>query len=86
MVDVPTIIGIRRTVKDAAAALAAEPGRPDKERDWILEKSTVRSSCIHASLSLAAALRAPGYVVPGVLGRTVHPGFEVQVRASGITR
>jgi hypothetical protein len=37
-VDVSTIIGIRRTVKDAAlAALAAKPGRPKKERDWALE-------------------------------------------------
>lgn len=37
-VDVSTIIGIRRTVKDAAlAALAARPGRPAKERDWQLE-------------------------------------------------
>ena len=37
-VDVSTIIGIRRTVKDAAlAALARVPGRPGKERDWQLE-------------------------------------------------
>jgi len=37
-VDVSTVIGIRRTVKDAAlAALAAKPGRPAKERDWALE-------------------------------------------------
>ena len=37
-VDVSTIIGIRRTVKDAAlAALARTPGRPAKERDWQLE-------------------------------------------------
>jgi len=37
-VDVSTIIGIRRTVKDAAlAALARSPGRPAKERDWQLE-------------------------------------------------
>lgn len=37
-VDVSTIIGIRRTVKDAAlAALAWTPGRPAKERDWQLE-------------------------------------------------
>jgi len=33
-VDVSTIIGIRRTVKDAAmAALQRGPGRPGKERD-----------------------------------------------------
>ena len=37
-VDVSTVIGIRRTVKDAAlAALARAPGRPVKERDWQLE-------------------------------------------------
>jgi transposase-like protein len=37
-VDVSTIIGIRRTVKDAAlAALARSPGRPAKERNWELE-------------------------------------------------
>lgn len=37
-VDVSTIIGIRRTVKDAAlAALARRPGRPAKERNWELE-------------------------------------------------
>ena len=37
-VDVSTVIGIRRTVKDAAlAALARTPGRPAKERDWQLE-------------------------------------------------
>lgn len=37
-VDVSTIIGIRRTVKDAAlAALARAPGRPVKERNWELE-------------------------------------------------
>ena len=34
-VDVSTVIGIRRTVKDAAlAALAARPGRRAKERNW----------------------------------------------------
>lgn len=37
-VDVSTVIGIRRTVKDAAlAALARGPGRPGKERDWQLD-------------------------------------------------
>ena len=39
-VDVSTVIGIRRTVKDAAlAALAARPGRRAKERDWELEQA-----------------------------------------------
>ena len=38
IVDVSTIITIRRTVKDAAlAALARRPGRPAKERNWELE-------------------------------------------------
>lgn len=37
-VDVSTVIGIRRTVKDAAlAALARKSGRPGTQRDWQLE-------------------------------------------------
>jgi hypothetical protein len=37
-VDVSTVIGIRRTVKDAAlVALARKPGRPGRQRDWQLE-------------------------------------------------
>jgi transposase-like protein len=37
-VDVSTIIGIRRTVKDAAlAALSRAPGRPAKEHNWELD-------------------------------------------------
>ena len=37
-VDVSTVIGIRRTVKDAAlAALARTPGRSGTQRDWHLE-------------------------------------------------
>ena len=37
-VDVSTVIGIRRTVKDAAlAALARGPGRPAAERNYELE-------------------------------------------------
>ena len=39
-VDVSTIIGIRRAVKDAAlAALAAKPGRPAVERNWELDQA-----------------------------------------------
>ena len=39
-VDVSTVIGIRRAVKDAAlAALAARPGRRAKERNWELERA-----------------------------------------------
>jgi hypothetical protein len=37
---VSTIIGIRRTVKDAAlAALSVKPGRPAMQRNWELEKA-----------------------------------------------
>ena len=43
-VDVSTIIGIRRTVKDAAlAALARAPGRPAKERTGSWKPRTWRS-------------------------------------------
>ena len=39
-VDVSTVIGIRRAVKDAAlAALATRRGRPAKERNWELERA-----------------------------------------------
>ena len=39
-VDVSTVIGIRRTVKDASlTALAARPGRRAKERNWELEQA-----------------------------------------------
>jgi transposase-like protein len=39
-VDVSTIVGIRRTVKDAAlAALSAKPGRPVVERNWELDQA-----------------------------------------------
>ena len=44
-VDVSTVIGIRRTVKDAAlAALAVRPGRPAKQRDWELERARAEVS------------------------------------------
>lgn len=37
-VDVSTVIGIRRTAKDAAlAAFARKPGRPSKDRNFELE-------------------------------------------------
>ncbi|HET7665651.1 MAG TPA: hypothetical protein VFK56_06205 [Mycobacterium sp.] len=43
-VDVSTMIGIRRTDKDAAlAALARRPGRPGTQRDWQLEGRGRRS-------------------------------------------
>ncbi len=41
-VDVSTVITIRRTVKEAAlAALARQPGRPGKERNWELDAARV---------------------------------------------
>ena len=44
-IDVSTVIGIRRTVKDAAlAALARKPGRPGAQRDWQLEAEPGRRS------------------------------------------
>jgi transposase len=39
-VDVSTVIGIRRTVKDAA--LARTPGRPATQRDWQLEAARAK--------------------------------------------
>ena len=43
--DVSTVIGTRKTVKDAAmAALAVRPGRPAKERDWELERARAELS------------------------------------------
>ena len=46
-VDVSTIIGIRRTVKDAAlAALSARPGRPTTERNWELERGAWRAGAV----------------------------------------
>ena len=44
-VDVSTVIGIRRTVKDAAlAALVARRGRPARERNWEPRRRAVRWS------------------------------------------
>jgi transposase len=53
-VDVSTVIGIRRTVKDAAlAALARAPGRPT-ERNWELEAAQAEI----AQLTLAVKAQA----------------------------
>ena len=59
-----TVIGTRRTVKDAAlAALAARPGRRAKERNWELEQAqrevsqlteAVKSQAIELALSRPA--------------------------------
>jgi transposase len=54
-VDVSTIIGIRRTVKDAAlAALARAPGRPAKERDWQLEAAQVEIAQLTQAITAQA--------------------------------
>lgn len=56
-VDVSTIIGIRRTVKDAAlAALARTPGRPAKERDFQLERPGPRCQLTEAIKAQAIEL------------------------------
>ena len=54
-VDVSTVIGIRRTVKEAAmAALSAKPGRPVAERNWELERAR------HKLGEFPEAVKSPG--------------------------
>ncbi|MEX1262785.1 MAG: hypothetical protein WEE66_02430 [Actinomycetota bacterium] len=54
-VDVSTIIGIRRTVKDAAlAALAVKPGRPGKERDWALQEARAEIAALTEAIKSQA--------------------------------
>ena len=54
-VDVSTIIGIRRTVKDAAmAALQRGPGRPGKERDWQLEEARTEITVLTEAIKAQA--------------------------------
>jgi hypothetical protein len=64
-VDVSTIIGIRRTVKDAAlAALARGPGRPAKERNWELEAA-------HAEIAaLTEAVKAQAIELAVIRGKS----------------
>lgn len=64
-VDVSTIIGIRRTVKDAAlAALARAPGRPAKERNWELEAA-------HAEIgALTEAIKAQAVELAVIRGKS----------------
>lgn len=64
-VDVSTIIGIRRTVKDAAlAALARGPGRPAKERNWELEAA-------HAEIGqLTEAVKAQAIELAVIRGKS----------------
>jgi hypothetical protein len=54
-VDVSTVIGIRRTVKDAAlAALARAPGRPVKERNWELEAAQAEIGALTEAIKAQA--------------------------------
>ena len=54
-VDVSTIIGIRRTVKDAAmAALARKPGRPGKERNWELDAAQAENAQLTEAIKAQA--------------------------------
>jgi transposase-like protein len=64
-VDVSTIIGIRRTVKEAAlAALARAPGRPAKERNWELDAA-------HAEIAqLTDAIKAQAIELAIVRGKS----------------
>jgi hypothetical protein len=64
-VDVSTVIGIRRTVKDAAlAALARAPGRPVKERNWELEAA-------HAEIgALTEAIKAQAIELAVIRGKS----------------
>lgn len=64
-VDVSTIIGIRRSVKEAAlAALARAPGRPAKERNWELDAA-------HAEIAqLTEAIKAQAIELAIVRGKS----------------
>jgi len=64
-VDVSTVSGIRRTVKDAAlAALARAPGRPAKERNWELEAA-------HAEIAqLTEAIKAQAIELAVIRGKS----------------
>jgi transposase len=65
-VDVSTVIGIRRTVKDAAlAALARKPGRPGTQRDWQLEAARTEIAQLTDAVKAQAIELA---VVRGKLG------------------
>ncbi|MDP8929388.1 MAG: hypothetical protein M3O70_12665 [Actinomycetota bacterium] len=67
-VDVSTIIGIRRTVKDAAlAVLARKPGRPARERDWQLEAAR------HQIDQLTEAVKAQAIELALVRGKRAGP-------------
>lgn len=53
--DVSTVIGIRRTVKEAAlAALSRAPGRPATERNWELEAAQVEVAQLTKAITAQA--------------------------------
>lgn len=54
-VDVSTVIGIRRTVKDAAlTALSRAPGRPGKERNWELDAAQAEIAALTEAIKAQA--------------------------------
>ena len=54
-VDVSTVIGIRRTAKDAAlAAFARKPGRPVKERNWELDAARAEIERLRTAITAQA--------------------------------
>ena len=72
-VDVSTVIGIRRTVKDAAlAALARKPGRPASERNWELEAARAEiaqlTEAIKSQAIELAVVSSPGKIGLGLNG------------------
>jgi transposase-like protein len=65
-VDVSVIIGIRRTVKEAAlAALSRTPGRPGKERNYELDAARVEIG------QLTEAIKAQAIELAVVRGKSV---------------
>ena len=70
-VDVSTLIGIRRTVKDAAlAALARKPGRPGRQRDWQLEAA--RSEIAQLTEAVKAQALLPRVKMPAKTDSLTH--------------
>lgn len=64
-VDVSTVIGIRRTVNDAArTALARKPGRPGMARGWQLE-----AACAQIA-QLTEAVKAQAIELAAVRGKS----------------
>jgi len=54
-VDVSTVIGIRRTAKDATlAAFARKPGRPAKERNWELDAARAEIEQLRTAITAQA--------------------------------